>query len=62
MFGLTQLFSAIARLTQSISTMADHFDAANQHISQRFTVDPDKDVHPALAEETKKNGRKRIEA
>jgi hypothetical protein len=64
MFGLSNLFSAIKRLTVSINQTADLWDAANEQLRQRLAVDPAVGAEvPALEHqpellETRSNGRK----
>ena len=47
MFGLTALFSALARLTRSVNTSADLFTAANERMASLLIIDSPTDL-PAL--------------
>jgi len=47
MFGLSAFFSALSRLTRSVNTSADLFDAANDHLRKQLAIDGPADA-PAL--------------
>ena len=63
MFGLDALFAALARLTRSVNTSADLFDAANDRMKTLLAIDGPADA-PALehkdadADVSKGRGRK----
>jgi hypothetical protein len=64
MFGLNALFAALARLTRSVNTSADLFDAANDRMKTLLAIDGPPEApaleHNAEAETPKaKNGRAR---
>lgn len=56
---LKDLFSALSRLTTSINTSADLFDAANAQLAERIGVDHEE--RPALGN-VPLNGRRKVAA
>jgi hypothetical protein len=62
MFGLNALFAALSRLTRSVNTSADLFDAANEHLRKQLSIDGPADApaleHHAEADAPKRVGRK----
>ena len=63
MFGLNAFFSALSRLTRSVNTSADLFDAANERMKTLLAIDGPADA-PALpapeadGETPQRNGRR----
>ena len=64
MFGLSAFFTALSRLTRSVNTSADLFDAANDRMKTLLAIDGPADA-PALehrsaadADAPKRNARK----
>ena len=48
MFGLSAFFAALSRLTRSVNTSADLFDAANDRMKTLLAIDGPADAPAAL--------------
>lgn len=60
MFGLTDFFAALKRLTRAVNHSAELFEGANGQLEARLGIDESIDEADAIPDAVADNGRKRL--